>query len=90
MGDEPLNLTKDEIRQRLEAAFRREENRLGLRSHALYCASMVYNGWLSQRGQTWGVGRAGSQAITSLAEDFVGWLTEQDEAEPGPVPKGGE
>ena len=66
-NEAPLALDKDAIRQRLEAAFRRDENRIALRGHALYCASMVYNGVTSRVNFD-------TAAVTRLADQFLGWL----------------
>lgn len=66
---EPLNLTEEEVRRRFEAAFREAEQRLRAREHALWCASMAYNGWLGARAKY-----PEHDRITELADHFVEWL----------------
>jgi hypothetical protein len=66
----PLNLTEEEMRQRFEAAFRQADLRLRGREHALWCASMVYNGWFGDRTAKY----PEPARITDLADHFVDWL----------------
>jgi len=65
----PLNLSQDEVRERLEFAFRQAAVDQGRRDHALWCAAMAYNGWLGDRARP-----PDGDLITALAAHFEAWL----------------
>jgi len=68
-------MEREELERRLADAIAARHDRFAPRGHALYCASVVYNGWLGDRARY-----PEPERITALADQFVEWL----EAEPGP------
>lgn len=63
------------IRDELAAAVVREQHRLALREHALYCSTVMFNGWLIASGGT----RPDSAEVIEMAEVFVEWLNTRPE-----------
>lgn len=63
----------DDIRDELAAAVVVQQQRLALREHALYCSTVVYNGWLIASGGT----RPDSAEVLEMAEVFEQWLNER-------------
>lgn len=60
----------DDIRNELASAMVNQQQRLALREHALYCSTVLYNGWLIASG---GV-RPDSREVLATAEVFLEWL----------------
>ena len=69
--DKPLDLEPPEISRDLAAAFQLEQNRIALRGHALWCASITF----AEKGFT-----GDTTSILDRADEFIDWLTRTESA----------